>query len=249
MAAAAAAPEFTRRKLSGHVCLGRAPLPDRRGWTWRRGREAGPLRCRWPPRPTSRGWPSRPTSRNHHRRRHANSDIWLLEHFAPHPLRGRAGFASKPLRRLCESVRKKPLRAHACVRFSATSVGTGLVCPRVPAYFNSLRGWRSQDRGGSSPPFRTNIESSGTPAPRLAHAAPLALRGSLRSVRGIRSQQADAPQPDRYGAQRRSRSASALHRSQGLRYRGRAIRLAGHDTIGYLPVLKSWMQSPSFLKV
>src|SRR5687768_13639077 len=46
------------------------------------------------------------------------------------------------LRRLCESVRKKSSRAHACVRLSATSVGTGRIRPRVSAYFNILRGWR-----------------------------------------------------------------------------------------------------------
>jgi hypothetical protein len=37
-----------------------------------------------------------------------------------------------------------------------------------------------QGREGSNPFFRTNLESAGTPAPRLAHITTLALRGSLR---------------------------------------------------------------------
>ena len=49
----------------------------------------------------------------------------------------------------------------------------------------SLRSLWPQGREGSNPFFRTNPESAGTPAPRLAHCTPLALRGSLRSVRDL----------------------------------------------------------------
>ena len=59
---------------------------------------------------------------------------------------------------VCELVRKKSSLACAIARSCITSVRWIRVSSRQHSRSTSSRGWRSQDRGGSSPPFRTNPE-------------------------------------------------------------------------------------------
>jgi len=75
---------------------------------------------------------------------------------------------------VCESVRIKSSLAFAPARSWPTSVRRIRVSSRQHSKSTSLRGWRSQDRGGSSPPFRTtptawcSMGSSGAQPSRFA---------------------------------------------------------------------------------
>jgi hypothetical protein len=60
---------------------------------------------------------------------------------------------------VCECVRIKSSRAHASVRMCARFVNTAYVCLHVPTNFNSLRGWRSQERVSSNLSFRTSLRA------------------------------------------------------------------------------------------
>ena len=60
---------------------------------------------------------------------------------------------------VCEFVRIESARAWASARSCPTSVCRIRIGSRQPSKFPSLRGWRSQDRGGSSPPFRTILHA------------------------------------------------------------------------------------------
>jgi hypothetical protein len=50
-------------------------------------------------------------------------------------------------------------RALARVRVCARSVTAVRACQSVRTCFSSLRGWRSQEHGGSNPPFRTRLKA------------------------------------------------------------------------------------------
>jgi hypothetical protein len=83
-----------------------------------------------------------------------------------------------PVQAVCEFVRIKSSHAFAAARFCPTSVSRIRVSSRQHSKSTSLRGWRSQDRGGSSPLFRTTPTACG--APRGLQA--LSLRASRSAV-------------------------------------------------------------------
>ena len=58
---------------------------------------------------------------------------------------------------LCESVRIDLFTASILARAHSGFVNRVTGRSRVLGFLESLRGWRSQERGGSNPPFRSNI--------------------------------------------------------------------------------------------
>ena len=60
---------------------------------------------------------------------------------------------------VCECVRIESAQASYSGRACSTSVARMRVRSHQQSISNSLRGWRSQERGGSNPPFRTKPNS------------------------------------------------------------------------------------------
>jgi hypothetical protein len=84
---------------------------------------------------------------------------------------------------VCEFVRTKSSQAFASARSCPTSVRHVRVSSHQSMISTSLRGWRSQERGGSNPPFRTTPPRCFGVVPQggVRHSA-IALRARLSST-------------------------------------------------------------------
>jgi hypothetical protein len=107
----------------------------------------------------------------------------------------------QPVQAVCEFVRIKSSHAFAAARSYPMSVRWIRVSLRQHSKSSSLRGWRSPDRGGSSPPFRISLA--------LARSMRQPVSGT-RPSRFALGRRHESPRPERACIPGESRGAPVL---------------------------------------